>query len=82
MKSTQRRWLGIAAGIVSMGALTACHDDDHPGSATPATTTENFSTFAKETFAMDANAPPRNFDDVTLVADVDTDPTAFDALLM
>ena len=51
---------------------------DAPG----ATTTENFSAFARDTFAKDANSTAVNFDTIVLVQDVDTDPTAFDALLM
>ena len=70
--------MGAALGAATL--LGACHDD-HAGAPPAAATSENFSDFAKQTFAMDENSTPVSVD-LVLVNDVDTDPTAFDSLLM
>lgn len=68
---------------VAAGLLGGCHDDHGSGSTPPSTgQTENFSSFATQTFKADASSQPVSLDNITLVYDVNDDPTAFAALLM
>ncbi len=83
MTSVKIKLLACTAAMVA-ASLSACHDDNNSASApAPATNTpENFSTFAARTFQQPANSTPVNFDKITLLYDVNTDPNAFNALLM
>ncbi len=82
MKSLTIKLLALAAAVGAVTALSACRDDHQPAAASPSSNSENFSAFAKQTYAFGENTTPVNFDAVTLVYDVDNDPTAFDSLLM
>jgi ABC-type glycerol-3-phosphate transport system substrate-binding protein len=85
MKSQHIRWLIGAAALGAAACLSACNDDSSSSTAsTPpgSVTTEIFSKFAEQTFEVSANATPVNFDSITLIYDVNDNPTAFNNLLM
>jgi len=75
-------WLAVACGAAVLGG---CNGDGTVGPQAPPANTnnsENFSTLATQLYAQSANSTPFNYDNVTVVYDVDDDPTAFNALLM
>ncbi len=81
------KWRFLAAASVVAASLAACHEDHNHGSASnspppPPPASVDFSTFAKNTFAANANTTPISLDGVNFTFDVDNDPTAFDALVM
>jgi len=84
MNSAHLKLLSLAAACIAAASLAACHDDTTtvPPVTTSTTNSENFSTFANAAFAQSANSQPQVYDQITLVFDVDNDPTAFNALLM
>ena len=83
MTRHQIRWFTCAAALGGAAFLSACNNSDRSAARPPAPgSTENFSSFATQTFKAGANATPINFDQVTLVYDVNDDPSAFDTLLM
>jgi hypothetical protein len=83
MRTYSLKLLTMGAALGAAALLGACHDD-HGGAATPpaASNAQDFSDFAKNTFALGPNTTPVNFDNVVLNYDVDTNPDAFDSLLM
>lgn len=84
MNSAFRRWIRVAV-VFGVAALGGCNGDGTVGPQAPPANTnnsENFSTLATQIYAQSANSTPFNFENVTIVYDVNDDPTAFDALLM
>lgn len=85
MSNIYAKWRILAAATVAAASLAACHDNHNNGSAPPPPpppATVDFSTFAKNTFAANANTTPVSLDGVNFKFDVDDDPTAFDLLVM
>ena len=82
MTTIHKRLLSAVAALAAAAALSGCNQSSPAAAQPPAATTTNFSAFAQAAFAVGENAQPVNFDAVTLVYDVDTDPNAFASLLM
>ncbi|HEY5264280.1 MAG TPA: hypothetical protein VIJ37_04755 [Steroidobacteraceae bacterium] len=87
MSHINAKWRILAAASVAAASLAACHNDHNNGSAPktpppPPPTSVDFSTFAKNAFAANANTTPISLDGVNFAFDVDNEPTAFDALVM
>jgi hypothetical protein len=71
----------VAGLLLSGAALVGCHDDHGGGSTSPSPQGTNFSTLTQEIFVEGADTTPINFDKLTIIYDVNDDPTAFDGLL-
>jgi hypothetical protein len=85
MINTNAKWRILAAAWTVVASLAACHGDGNTASTPappPPPSSVAFSTFAKNTFAANANTTPVTLDGVNFNFDVDDEPTAFDMLVM
>jgi len=87
MINTNAKWRIAAAAVVAAASVAACSNGG--GTVPPSTVAPvkppqivDFSQFAKEAFAANANSTPVSLDGFTFTFDVNDDPGAFDALIM
>jgi len=86
MININAQWRISAAAIVAAASLAGCNGSGGsvpPSSVAPATPPQitDFSVFAKQAFAANANSTPVSLDGFTFTFDVNDDPGAFDALI-
>jgi len=86
MININAHWRISAAVLVAAASLAGCGSDG--GIAPPSTGTPvpppqiiDFSTFAEQAFAANANSVPVGVDGVNFTFDVNNEPSAFDALI-
>jgi hypothetical protein len=85
MSTMKNKWRILAASCAAAASLAACHHDDDAAGTTPAPPgrqSVDFSVFAKNAFAADANSTPVSLDGVKFNFDADENPVAFDMLIM
>jgi hypothetical protein len=81
-------WRLPAAALLAAAALAACQNSDTSSApsptppATPSAPAIFFSAFVEQVYDTSANSTPVDIDSVNLIYDVNSDPAAFDALLM
>jgi hypothetical protein len=86
MININAKWRISAAAVVAAASVAACNSGGGtvpPSTVAPATPPQvtDFSVFAKQAFAANANSTPVSLDGFTFTFDVNDDPGAFDALI-
>ena len=86
MININAQWRISAAALVAAASLGGCNRSGYtvpPATVapTPATQAINFTAFAEQTFAANANSTPVSMDGVNFAFDMTDDPGAFDALI-
>jgi hypothetical protein len=87
MININAKWRIAAAAVAAAASVAACNNGGGivpPSTVSPVTPPQaaDFSAFAENAFAANANSTPRSLDGVTFTFDVNTEPGAFDALIM
>jgi hypothetical protein len=86
MININAKWRISAAAVVAAASVAACNNGGGtvpPSTVTPTPPTQavNFTAFAEQAFAANANSTPVSLDGVNFAFDMNNDPGEFDALI-